>query len=75
MWGFLASKIKIVDVAVLRLKKIEANYKTAPIGRCQREEGPAVMGKPSAILLLRANCSRVWKKRSQETTLLGADTT
>ena len=59
---------------LLRLKKIETNYKTAPIGRCQREEGPAVTGKPRDILLLRPNCSRVWKKRSQEMTLLGVGT-
>lgn len=64
MWGLLATKIKIVDVVVFKIK----NYKTAPIGRCQREAGPAVIGKLRDILLLRPKCSRVWKKRSQEMT-------
>lgn len=66
MWGYLATKIKIVDPIALKIKEIEANYKTALICRCQREEGPAVIGKPRDILLLRPNCSRVWKKRSHK---------
>lgn len=58
----------------MKIKEIEANYKTALICRCQRDEGPAVIGKPGDILLLRPKCIRVWKKRSQEMTLLGDDT-